>query len=61
LWDRIKEIACFENYPDMEAKIKYYLAHETEREAIAEAGYRPAKAEHTSEMRMRQVFAEMGF
>ena len=45
----------------MEAKIKYYLAHETEREAIAEAGYRPAKAEHTSEMRMRQVFAEMGF
>jgi spore maturation protein CgeB len=55
-----KEIACFENYQDMVAKIKYYLAHETEREAIAEAGYRRAMAEHTSEMRMRQVLAEIG-
>lgn len=55
-----QEIVCYENYPDMVDKIKYYLAHEKERAAIAEAGYRRAMADHTAEMRMRQVFAEMG-
>ena len=55
-----KEIVCFEGYEDMAAKIKYYLAHETERETIAEAGYKRTMADHTAEMRMLQIFSEIG-
>jgi len=44
---RGKEVVTFEGKEDMLAKIRHYLAHEQEREAIAAAGERKIRREYT--------------
>ena len=43
-----KEIVCFKNAEEMIDKIKYYLTHESERRAIARAGWERATRQYTS-------------
>ena len=41
-------------------KIKYYLEHNEEREAIARAGYERTLREHTYEKRFNEIFKTIG-
>jgi len=54
-----KEIVCFHNADEMIDKIIYYLNHEEERRAIAQAGWKRATAEYTSFHVLSRVFGEM--
>ena len=54
-----KEIVCFEDIHDLIDKIRYYLAHEEERAAIARAGYERTLREHTYAHRFEAIFKEM--
>ena len=56
-----KEMVFYRNPAELAEKIKYYLAHDAEREAIARAGYERTIKEHTYEARFRELFVEMGF
>ncbi len=51
-----KEIVVFKNVNELIEKTKYYLEHESEREAIAKAGYERTIREHTYEQRFREIF-----
>jgi spore maturation protein CgeB len=55
-----QEVACYENTADLIDKIKYYLQHEDERVALAEAGYRRTLAEHTYVHRFTDIFQRIG-
>jgi spore maturation protein CgeB len=55
-----KEIVIYENEDDMAEKVKYYLAHEAERKAIAQAGYERTVRDHTYEKRFRAIFQAAG-
>lgn len=55
-----KEIVCYYDKADLAEKVKYYLAHEAERERIRLAGMRRARSEHSSQNRFARVFAEIG-
>ena len=50
-----KEILIFMDVDDLIEKIRYYLRHDDERSAIAEAGYRRATRDHTLERRFRDI------
>lgn len=54
-----KEIVCFHNADEMIDKITYYLNHEEERRAIAQAGWKRATSEHTSFHMLSRVFSEI--
>jgi len=54
-----KEIVCFENAEEMIDKTTYYLNHETERRAIAQAGWKRATGEYTSFHMVSKVFSEI--
>lgn len=56
-----KEIAIFKDKDDLVEKCKYYLTHETERIAIANAGYQRTLKDHTYEKRFTEIFKAMGF
>lgn len=49
------EVVDYEDEDDLVAKIAYYLEHDAERRAIADAGQRRTLAEHTYEHRMRDL------
>lgn len=51
-----KEVVLFENEKELREKIMYYLEHDTEREAIARAGYERTLTDHTYMNRVRQIF-----
>jgi spore maturation protein CgeB len=51
-----KEIETFRDLDELREKVRYYLEHEDERIAIAEAGMRRAHSEHTYEHRLRRLF-----
>ena len=53
-----REVTTFETVDEAVDKIRYYLAHEEKRWAIARAGYERARREHTYEHRFAQMFAE---
>ncbi|MBU6500567.1 MAG: glycosyltransferase [Patescibacteria group bacterium] len=55
-----KEIVIYKHIPDMVDKIRYYLAHDDERQAIAKAGYERTVREHTYEKRFREIFKAIG-
>lgn len=55
-----KEIALYRTSAEMVEKIRYYLSHDDERKAIADAGYRRALRDHTYEQRFKTLFTEMG-
>jgi spore maturation protein CgeB len=54
-----REIACYDDTDDLVAKIRYYLAHDDERDAIAAAGYQRVMAEHTYDRRFAALFDRM--
>lgn len=50
-----KEIETFRDLNELREKVRYYLDHESERRAIAEAGRLRAHREHTYEHRLNQL------
>jgi spore maturation protein CgeB len=54
-----KEIVCYTDKDDLVDKIKYYLSHDDEREAIRKAGYERCLRDHTWHKRFETVFQEM--
>lgn len=55
-----KEIVTFTTTEDMIEKIKYYLSHDAEREAIAKAGYERTIRDHTFASRMDDIVSKIG-
>lgn len=56
-----REIVVYLDVDDLISKVKYYLAHDDEREAIASRGYQRTLAEHTYTQRFQSIFARIGF
>lgn len=55
-----KEIVCYTGPEDLAEKIKYYLAHDAEREKIRKSGYERCLRDHTWHKRFEMVFKETG-
>jgi spore maturation protein CgeB len=55
-----EEVVVFRSQQELIEKARYYLEHEKERAAIAEAGYRRTLAEHTYVSRFAEIFERMG-
>jgi spore maturation protein CgeB len=55
-----KEIVCYRTLEELVAKIRYYLAHDEERERIRRAGYQRSLREHTWCHRFAAAFSAMG-
>lgn len=51
-----KEIVTYVDDADLLEKIRYYLAHDAEREAVAKAGYERTVRNHTYEARFNEIF-----
>jgi spore maturation protein CgeB len=51
-----KEIVVFRSPDEMVDRIRYYARHDSERESIADAGYRRTINEHTWEHRWTDIF-----
>lgn len=54
-----KEIVCFSNAIEAAEKIKYYLDHELERNAIATAGYERAINNYSGKIIVNKIFSEI--
>ena len=50
-----KDLVVFETVDDLRKKIKYYLANEEERLAVASHGYETVRKNHTYERRIREM------
>lgn len=55
-----KEVAVFEDQRELVEKIRYYLAHDTERETVRRAGYERTIRDHTFEKRFEVIFRTIG-
>ena len=55
-----REVAIFHDDDELISKIRYYLAHDEERSAIAQSGYERTLREHTYAHRFREIFSTMG-
>jgi spore maturation protein CgeB len=55
-----REIAVFDSADDLVDQVRYYLAHDDERRAIAEAGHERTLREHTYGHRFEEIFRTMG-
>jgi spore maturation protein CgeB len=53
-----REIETFASQDELADKIRHYLAHPAERDAIALAGHRRVREEHTYETRFRRLLDE---
>jgi len=51
-----KELVLFQTPDEMIEKIRYYLAHDTERKTIAAAGHQKALSQHTYTHRFQRLF-----
>ncbi len=51
------DIAVFNEMDNLVSKIRYYLSHPDERDAIARSGYERTRREHTYDQRMARVIA----
>ncbi|MDO8602210.1 MAG: glycosyltransferase [bacterium] len=54
-----KEIVIYKNTKELIEKLRYYLSHDTEREAIAQAGYQRTITDHTAQKRLESIFARI--
>jgi len=54
-----KEVAVYTSIEEMIEKIRYYLAHEEERQRIANAGYLRTLRDHTYENRFRDIYGRI--
>ncbi len=50
-----KDLEAFASEEELVEKIRYYLAHDEEREEIARNGYQKAKEQYSLETRVRQM------
>lgn len=57
-YDIGEEIALFVSPEDLVEKIRYYLKHKDEREAIALRGYERTLRDHTMEQRLREIIVQ---
>ena len=55
-----KEVVSFEDAEDLVKKVYYYLDHDEERAAIAQAGYERTMHEHTYVHRFNEIFDCIG-
>ena len=55
-----EEVVCYTGPKDLAEKIRYYLAHDGEREAIRKAGHERCLRDHTWTKRFEAAFKEMG-
>ncbi len=55
-----KEIVCYRGPEDLAEKIRYYLSHDEEREAIRRAGYERCLRDHSWQKRLTDSFKAMG-
>ena len=55
-----KELVTYDDLDDLIEKARYFLRHESEREAIRAAGTRRTLAEHTYRDRFRVIFDRIG-
>ena len=55
-----REIATFTSTEDLIDQIGWWLDHPDERAAVAEAGYRRVREEHTYDHRFTEIFRTMG-
>ncbi len=58
-YDVGKEIVCYRSRDELVDLCRYYLRHESEREAIRRAGHKRARRDHTWERRFESFFAEL--
>lgn len=54
------ELVTFETEEELMEKVRYYLEHEDERQAVARAGYEAVRREHTFVIRFQQMFGMLG-
>ncbi|MGH9943540.1 MAG: CgeB family protein, partial [Pyrinomonadaceae bacterium] len=55
-----REIVCYTGPEDLADKIKYYLRHDDEREAIRRAGHERCLRDHSWHRRFETAFGQMG-
>jgi spore maturation protein CgeB len=55
-----REAAVYDTTEDLIEQVGYWLAHDDERAAVAEAGYRRVLAEHTYDHRFEEIFRRLG-
>jgi spore maturation protein CgeB len=55
-----KEIGVFSSDEDLVEQVGWWLEHEDERAAVADAGYRRVIAEHTYDHRFETIFSALG-
>ena len=60
LYEIGREIVTYRDRNDLTEKIRFYLAHDAERERIGEAGRRRALRDHTWQKRFQKAFEKMG-
>jgi len=54
------EVATYDNEDELVERVGYWLDHDAERAAIADAGYRRTMFEHTYDHRFQAIFDAMG-
>lgn len=54
-----KEVVCFGDVDELVEQVRYYLNHEQERAAIAEAGYQRTLRDHTYRRRFSDIFQQL--
>lgn len=54
------EVGVFESTDDLVERVDWWLDHEAERSAVADAGYRRVLAEHTYDHRFAEIFEAAG-
>jgi spore maturation protein CgeB len=55
-----KEVAVYDGPDDLVEQVGYWLEHDDERAAVADAGYRRVLAEHTYDHRFEEIFRALG-
>lgn len=59
-FDYDREIGVYDSEAELGERVAWWLEHEEERAAVAEAGYRRVLAEHTYDHRFAAIFAAAG-
>jgi spore maturation protein CgeB len=55
-----REVAVYDGVDDLVEQVGWWLSHEDERAAVAEAGYMRVLAEHTYDHRFEEIFRRVG-